>query len=205
MTATPESTMKEDIRKRFEDHLTVMRLTGEHLPGRIEQAVEIVVAACRQERGLLVFGNGGSAADAQHIACELAGRFLAERKALRAHALTTDASILTAVANDYGYERVFVRQIEAYGQAGDVALGISTSGHSPSVVAGLRAARERGLKTIALTGTGGGKCAELADVLLDVPARSTPRVQEAHAVVYHILCEFVEQAFVDAGGGAVSG
>lgn len=191
-------TMKDDIHKRFDEHLTVVRLTGEHLAGPIVRVVEMLADALRQDRGVLVFGNGGSAADAQHVACELAGRFLAERKALRVLSLTTDTSILTAVANDYGFERVFARQVEAHGRAGDVAVGISTSGHSPSVVAGLRTARDRGLRTIALTGTGGGKCAELADVLLDVPARLTPRVQEAHSVVCHILCEFVEKAFVEA-------
>lgn len=189
--------MKDDIRKRFDEHLTCVRLTGEHLTGRIGQAVEMLVDALRDGRGVLVFGNGGSAADAQHVACELTGRFLAERRALRVMALTTDTSILTAVANDYGFDRVFARQVEAHGGAGDVAIGISTSGHSPSVIAGLQAARERGLRTIALTGSGGGKCAELADILLDVPARPTPRVQEAHSVICHIICEFVEKAFAD--------
>ncbi|MGC9454474.1 MAG: D-sedoheptulose-7-phosphate isomerase [Phycisphaerae bacterium] len=187
--------MKDEIRKRFEEHLSVMRLAGEHLTGPIAQAVELLTAALRNDRGVLVFGNGGSAADAQHVACELVGRFLTERKALRAMALTTDTSILTAVANDYGFERVFSRQVEAHGREGDVAIGISTSGHSPSVVLGLETARKLGLSTIAMTGTGGGKCAELADVLLDVPARLTPRVQEAHSVICHIICEFVERAF----------
>ncbi len=189
--------MKDEIRKRFDENMTVVRLAGEHLASPITQAVEMLVQALQQDRCVLVFGNGGSAADAQHVACELAGRFFVERKALRAMALTTDTSILTAVANDYGFERVFARQVEAYGAAGDVAIGISTSGHSQSVVAGLRAARELGMKTVALTGSGGGKCAELADILLDVPARLTPRVQEAHAVICHILCEFVEKAFVE--------
>lgn len=189
--------MKDDIRKRFDEHLAVMRLTSEHLAGPIAQAVEMLVDSLRRGQGVLVFGNGGSAADAQHVACELTGRFLVERKALRVMALTTDTSILTAVANDYGFDRVFARQVEAHGREGDVAIGISTSGHSPSVIAGLQAARQEGLATIALTGKGGGKCAELADVLLDVPARLTPRVQEAHSVICHIVCEFVERAFAE--------
>ncbi|MFP3938248.1 MAG: SIS domain-containing protein [Phycisphaerae bacterium] len=189
--------MKDDIRKRFDEHLAAVRLTSEHLAGPIAQAVGVLVDALRRGQGVLVFGNGGSAADAQHVACELTGRFLVERKALRVMALTTDTSILTAVANDYGFDRVFARQIEAHGREGDVAIGISTSGHSPSVIAGLQAARQEGLATIALTGKGGGKCAELADVLLDVPARLTPRVQEAHSVICHIVCEFVERAFAE--------
>ena len=143
---------------------------------------------------MFLFGNGGSAADAQHIAGELVGRFLLERPAIRAVALTTDTSVLTSLANDYEFDRVFSRQLEALAGEGDVAVGLTTSGDSASVVAALAAARRIGMKTVALTGEGGGRCAELADCLLDVPSRQTPRIQEAHTVIYHVLCELVESA-----------
>lgn len=141
---------------------------------------------------LLVFGNGGSAADAQHIASELVNRFQRERAALAALALSTDTSILTSIANDYSFDRVFVRQIEALGRSGDVALGISTSGASASVVRALEAARDRGLKTIALTGRDGGAAGRAADVHVNVPDDSTARVQEVHRTLIHAICELVE-------------
>jgi D-sedoheptulose 7-phosphate isomerase len=168
--------------------------TQEHLGGRIEEAARLIVAAYRAGGGVFTFGNGGSAADAQHIAGELVGRFLINRPALRAEALSANTSILTAVANDFSFDRIFVRQLEANGRPGDVAWGLSTSGNSPNVVAALEFARERGLKTIALTGQGGGRCAACADVLLDVPCTCTPRVQEAGTLVYHLVCELVESA-----------
>ena len=142
---------------------------------------------------VLAFGNGGSAADAQHLAGELVGRFLRERAALSALALTTDPSVLTAVGNDLGYEAVFRRQVEAHGRPGDVAVGISTSGRSPNVLAALRLARERGMVTIGLTGGGGGQVAGLVDHLIDVPHRETPRIQEVHGMVVHVLCQVVEE------------
>ena len=143
---------------------------------------------------VLAFGNGGSAADAQHFAGELVGRFLKERPGLPALALTTDPSVMTAIANDLGYDQVFRRQVEAHGRRGDVAVGISTSGRSPSVLEALRLARERGLVTVGLTGAGGGALPGLVDYLIDVPHRETPRIQEVHAMVVHILCELVEEA-----------
>ncbi len=143
---------------------------------------------------ILAFGNGGSAADAQHFAAELVGRFAGNRAAWPAMALTTDSSILTAVANDFGYEAVFRRQVEAHGRAGDVALGISTSGRSPSVVEALRAARDRGMLTVGMTGGGGGRLGGLVHYLLDVPHHSTPRIQEVHALVVHVLCQVIEEA-----------
>jgi D-sedoheptulose 7-phosphate isomerase len=143
---------------------------------------------------VLTFGNGGSAADAQHFAAELVGRYLKDRPAWPAIALTTDTSILTAVANDLGYDAVFRRQIEALGRKGDVAIGISTSGRSPSVVTALAKAREMGLVTIGMTGQGGGKLAGRVDFLIDVPSPSTPRIQEVHGLVIHVLCAIVEEA-----------
>ena len=142
---------------------------------------------------LLIFGNGGSAADAQHLATELVGRFTRERVALPAIALTTDTSILTAVANDYGFDRVFARQIEALGRPGDVAFGISTSGQSPSVLKALDAAGARGLTTVALTGHDGGPIGATAQIHINVPAASTPRVQEVHGTLIHAICELVER------------
>ena len=167
--------MKETIRKAFNDSIDAIRQTQEHLSERIAQAVEIIVACYESGGGLLLFGNGGSAADAQHITCELVGRFKFDRPPLKAEALSANTSSLTCIGNDYDYESVFARQLEANGTDRDVAIGLSTSGNSPNVVAALAKARQIGMKTIALTGPGGGKCAELADVLLDVPsAAGTP-------------------------------
>jgi D-sedoheptulose 7-phosphate isomerase len=143
---------------------------------------------------VLAFGNGGSAADAQHFVAELVGRFRRERRALAAIALAADPSIVTAIGNDMGFESVFRRQVEAHGRPGDVALGITTSGRSPNVVAALCAARDRGLVTVGLTGKGGGEVAALVDHLVDVPHGDTQRVQEVHAMVLHVLCEVVEEA-----------
>jgi D-sedoheptulose 7-phosphate isomerase len=153
------------------------------------------IAACLRAGGkVLTFGNGGSAADAQHLAAELVGRYLKDRPAWPAIALTTDTSILTSVANDFGYEAVFRRQVEAHGRPGDVAVGISTSGRSPSVVTALAKAREMGLITIGMTGQGGGKLAGQVDYLIEVPSPATPRVQEVHGLVIHVLCAIVEEA-----------
>ena len=192
--------MQETIRARFEESLAVVSHTGEKLIARIEQAAGLIIDSYKTGGGLYAFGNGGSAADAQHIAGELVGRFLIDRKALRAVALTTDSSILTSVANDYDFETIFSRQLEACGRAGDIALAISTSGNSHNVLDALRTARRIGMKTIALTGPGGGRCAELSDILLDAgdAGDPTPRVQEAHMVIYHILCELVEAAMAEA-------
>jgi len=141
---------------------------------------------------LLIFGNGGSASDAQHVAAELVGRFMRERAAMPAIALTTDTSILTAIANDYSYKQVFARQIEALGQAGDVAMGISTSGESPNVVAALQTAKTRGMKTVALTGRDGGSVGKAADIHVNVPDQNTARVQEVHRTILHVMCEVIE-------------
>jgi D-sedoheptulose 7-phosphate isomerase len=143
-------------------------------------------------RKILVFGNGGSASDAQHFAAELVGRFQRQRKALPSVALTTDTSVLTALANDYGFERVFARQIEALGHAGDVALGITTSGDSANIVAALQTARAQGLITIALTGRTGGRAGSAAELHVNVPDQSTARVQEVHRTLLHVMCELIE-------------
>ena len=186
--------MEQRIRKRFDESVSLARMAAEHLVGRIAQAAGVVTEALRAGRAVYVFGNGGSAADAQHMACELVGRFLVDRPAYRAEALSADVATLTSIANDYGYEAVFARPLAGKACPGDVAVALSTSGNSANVVAALAEARRIGCKTIALTGSGGGRCAELADVLLDVPGHVTPRVQEVHQIIYHVLCELVEEA-----------
>jgi D-sedoheptulose 7-phosphate isomerase len=165
-------------------------------PAPIVGAAAAIQAALRAGGKVLVFGNGGSASDAQHVAAELVGRFQRERAGLAALALTTDTSVLTSVANDYSFERVFARQIEALGRAGDVALGITTSGASANVVAALQAARQAGLRTIAVTGRDGGNAGRAADIHINVPADSTARVQEVHRTLLHVICDLVERAFV---------
>ncbi|HEX9652951.1 MAG TPA: D-sedoheptulose 7-phosphate isomerase [bacterium] len=142
---------------------------------------------------VLLFGNGGSAADSQHIAAELVSKFFRDRKALPAIALTTDTSILTSIANDYSYEDVFARQIEALGEKGDVAIGISTSGNSPNVLKAMNIARNKGLITIGLTGQDGGKLQEVVDICFHAPSKSTPRIQEIHITVAHAICDIIEQ------------
>lgn len=158
----------------------------------VERAVSACTAALAVGKGLLVCGNGGSAADAQHITGELVGRFLKERKGLKAICLSSNAAVLTAWANDYSYETVFSRQVEAYGDAGGVLLGISTSGNSANVVKAFEMARTMGMTTIALTGEGGGKLAALSDILLAAPSRRTPLIQQVHICLYHYLCEQIE-------------
>jgi len=156
-------------------------------------AARTMADAVRAGRKLLVFGNGGSAADAQHLSAELVGRFQKERAALPALALTVDTSVLTSVANDYSFKQVFARQVEALGRPGDVALGISTSGESPNVVAGLHAAKAQGLKTIALTGRDGGSVGQAADIHVNVPDQNPARVQEVHRTLMHVMCEVIEE------------
>ena len=146
-------------------------------------------------RKVIFFGNGGSAADAQHMAAELVGRFVRERRALPALALTTNSSSLTAIGNDYSYEMVFTRQLEAFGTAGDVAIGISTSGKSPNVVHGIRKAKNIGIVTAGMTGLCGRELSEAADYCLRVPSESTPRIQEAHTLIGHILCQIIDESF----------
>lgn len=159
----------------------------------IVRAGAVLVEALRNQGQVLAFGNGGSAADAQHFVAELVGRFERPRRGWPAVALTVDPSVVTSVANDYGYEAVFARQVEALGGPGDVAVGITTSGASPNVVRGLEEARARGLRTIALTGRDGGPAGRLADVHVNVPETVTARVQEAHMTVLHLFCAMVDR------------
>ncbi|MCM8797178.1 MAG: D-sedoheptulose 7-phosphate isomerase [Candidatus Omnitrophica bacterium] len=161
---------------------------------KIKEIVDLVIDCLRKGGKIILFGNGGSASDAQHIAAEFIGRFKKDRTALAAIALTTNTSVLTSLANDYGYDVVFAKQIEALGQKNDIAIGISTSGKAKNVIAGLRQAKKNGLKTIAITGGDGGEIAKLADAALIVPSYITARIQEAHITIAHIICELAEEA-----------
>ena len=176
------------------DAATVLAETrARGLDAVMEGAVAATVAALGADRPLLVCGNGGSAADAQHIVGEMVGRFLKERRALKAICLSSNPAVLTAWSNDYSYDTVFSRQVEAYGEPGGVLLGLSTSGNSTNVVLALEAARARGMATIGLTGEGGGKMAALCDHLLAVPSRFTPAIQQVHLALYHCYCAAVEE------------
>lgn len=181
-----------------QDLLASTRALG--LDAAMERAVQATAAALGANRPLLVCGNGGSAADAQHIVGEMVGRFLAERRALKAVCLSSNPAVLTAWSNDYSYDTVFSRQVEAYAEPGGVLLGLSTSGNSRNVVLALEAARARGMATIGLTGAGGGRMAPLCDHLLAVPSSFTPAIQQVHLCLYHCFCAGVEAALV-AGGG----
>lgn len=165
-----------------------------------EAAAAAVSAALAGGNKLLICGNGGSAADAQHWAGELVSRFLYDRPGLPAIALTTDSSIMTAIGNDYGYERLFSRQVEALGAKGDVLFALSTSGRSPNVIAALKAAREKGMVTVGFTGEGGGDMPPLCDILLRVPSAATPRIQEGHEALGHAICALVEATLFPRGG-----
>lgn len=181
------------------DSTAVIERTAAALdPAKVEAAIAAVTAALGANKALLVCGNGGSASDAQHITGELVGRFLKERRGLKAICLSSNAAVLTAWANDYSYETVFSRQVDAYGEPGGVLLGISTSGNSPNVVAAFEVARKIGMTTIAMTGEGGGKLAALSDILLAAESRRTPLIQQVHICLYHFLCEEVEARLATA-------
>lgn len=170
------------------------RVLRELVPA-IDRLAQRLIQALAKGRKILLFGNGGSAADSQHIAAELVGKLKVKRRALPAIALTTDTSNLTALANDFGYEAIFERQVEALGQKGDAAIGISTSGESANVLAAIRRARRMGLLTVAFTGRTGGTLATLVDCAIVIPSDSTQRIQEAHIMIGHILCEIIENHF----------
>lgn len=167
-------------------------LTDEALLDRLAQVVELMVNCFQRDGKLLFCGNGGSAADAQHLAAEFSGRFYLDRRPLFAEALHVNSSYLTAVGNDYGYEESYARMVRAMGRPGDVLVAISTSGNSPNILRAVRAAREQEMTVIAMTGHSGGKLAGLADLLLNVPSDDTPRIQEGHITLGHIFCELVE-------------
>jgi D-sedoheptulose 7-phosphate isomerase len=182
----------ERVRAAFDEAVEVSRAMGAERAEAIARAAAVIGQALESGRKVLAFGNGGSATDAEHLAAELVGRFRKDRPGLAALALTADSAVLTSVSNDYGFEQVFARQVEALAVAGDVVVGITTSGRSANVNAGLEAARARGATTIGLTGRDGGDTRALVDVEVNVPSADTARVQEAHRLVLHVVCELVE-------------
>jgi len=185
------------MRERIKDILLEsIQVKEEILRNQIEsiaQIAELMIDCLKKDGKVIVFGNGGSASDSQHIAAELVGRFKKDRSALAGVALTTNTSILTSIANDYGYDVVFSRQVEALGKKNDVVLGISTSGKAKNVALGIKQAKKMGIKTVALSGGDGGEIVKLADVSLVVPSKITARIQEAHITIAHIICEMIEQ------------
>jgi len=173
-------------------------IKNETLHANLETIIGVVneiTKSLKKGGKVILFGNGGSAADSQHIAAEFIGRFKKERKSLAAVALTTDTSILTALSNDYGYDIIFARQLEGLGKRGDVAIGISTSGNSKNVIEGVRVAKKMGIKTVSFTGNGGGRLAQICAYNLIVPSANTARIQESHICFFHIICELVENNF----------
>jgi D-sedoheptulose 7-phosphate isomerase len=185
---------RASVRAAFEESIATQRAALEACGGAIADAAERAIGCFRAGHKLLAFGNGGSASDAQHLCAELAGRYVRERPALPAIALTANTSDITAIGNDYGYDRVFARLVEAHGREGDVAVAISTSGNSRNVLEAVEIARQRGLATIGLTGRGGGKLAGCVDVPIVVPSDRTPRIQETHIAIIHVLCELIDDA-----------
>jgi|UPI000686AF59 D-sedoheptulose 7-phosphate isomerase len=195
---------KEIFESAIEKHLEIVEQlkAQQHV---LESIANAMVSALRGGGKILFCGNGGSAADSQHLAAEIVGRFRRDRPGLPSIALTTDTSILTAIANDYGYSCVFSRQVEALAQPGDLLLGLSTSGNSQNVVAALEKARSMGVVTVAFTGSGGGRMAHIADHTLAVASPDTARIQEAHILAGHMLCDWIELDWVDAQQAALKG
>lgn len=193
------SPIRQEIASWLEDSAQVKQAIARGKTGEIERMVSLIIAAYKAGGKVILFGNGGSAADAQHIAGELMGRFKLERRPFPAIALTTNTSILTAISNDYSYDLVFSRQVEALVNRGDVVIGISTSGNSPNVIEAIKVAKAKGAKTIGLTGGDGGRLAEVADLVLAVPTKNPARMQEAHITIGHIVCELVERELASMG------
>jgi D-sedoheptulose 7-phosphate isomerase len=185
--------MINEIRKQLQDHRALIELLERDMAPMIAEMGSLISAALTNGNKLLVMGNGGSAADSQHFVAEIVGRFKMERKALPAVALSTDTSILTAIGNDYGFDSIFSRQVEALAAPGDIVVGLSTSGNSPNVLKALNAAREQGCRTIGLLGKDGGSIMAACDLALVVPSTDTPRIQEGHITIIHIVCDLVEK------------
>lgn len=185
--------IKEIIRESIATKTAVLNDTS--LMGRVSQVVELIVDRFREGKHLYFCGNGGSAADAQHLAAEFSGRFYINRDALPSEALHCNTSYLTAVANDFSYDLIYSRLIKGIGKPRDILVGMSTSGNSSNIVRAFETAREKGITTIGMTGEGGGKMKELSDYLIDIPSRNTPRIQEAHMLLGHIICQLVEAEY----------
>lgn len=187
--------MQDNVAFLIQNHITVIQKVHDTMTMEIKQFTALCMKAFQQDKAIFFMGNGGSAADCQHLAAEFVVRFKRERKGLAAVALTTDTSILTAAGNDFGFETIFSRQIEALAGKGDVVVGISTSGNSPNVIKGIHTAREIGAFTIGMTGAKGGQMAELCDVCLKVPSDITARIQEAHIMIGHIVCDLIDEVY----------
>lgn len=183
---------KDNITKEFQEHQQILDMVISALQDDIWKAYGLIIEALQDGKKLLLFGNGGSAADAQHIAAELTGRFKRERRALRAIALTTDTSVLTAIGNDYSYENIFDRQIEALADPGDIMIGISTSGNSKNVLKALEKGNSIGCRSIGLSGMGGGLMNDLCHLNIVIPSADTARIQEMHILIGHIICQLVD-------------
>lgn len=193
--------MVDEIKRQLNAHIDAVNMVAEQLTEPIAECARMLVDALKGGHKLLIMGNGGSAADAQHFAAEMVGRFLMERKALPAIALTTDTSILTAVGNDYGFDEIFKRQVEALAGSGDVLIGISTSGNSLNIKRALEAGKKIGAGTIGLLGRDGGEIGPMVDLNLTVPSFETPRIQEAQLIIIHILCDLIEKGLFGLKSG----
>ena len=186
--------IKKEIQQIFLESSSIIE-SSQFLSEDIENTVNIISSSFRKGKKLVIFGNGGSAADAQHIAAELIGRFQMKRDSLPAIALTTDSSILTSIGNDFSFNDIFSRQVEGLVNSGDVVLGISTSGNSINIINGLKSAKSKNAKTISILGNNGGKIKNFSDISIIVNSSSTPRIQEVHRIIYHIICEHIEKKF----------
>ena len=191
--------IKDQIKKSYETKQVIY--DNDELLERIEEVVKKCIEIYRGTNKTILAGNGGSAADAQHIAAELVGRYGFDRPSIPSLALTTDTSNLTAIGNDYGYDKVFSRQLEGMGQKGDLFIGISTSGNSINIINAFNSAKEKGITTVALVGKDGGEMAKMADISLIVPSDSTPRIQEAHILIGYIICDIIEKEIFADGVG----
>jgi D-sedoheptulose 7-phosphate isomerase len=183
---------EKKIRNRFEESHKIIK-KSQNLTLKINESVNMILESLRVGGKIIIFGNGGSAADAQHMSAEFIGRYLLERKSIPSIALTTDSSILTSISNDYKFDQIFSRQCEALVNQNDIIIAISTSGKSPNVIKGIKTCIKKGAKVIALTGEDGGKLKKLCEILLNIPSNETPRIQEGHRTVIHIICELVEK------------
>lgn len=184
--------MKEDIKNMFKEGIALNKKIINDYSDKIEEAVNLILSALKNNKKILLCGNGGSATQASHIAAEFIARFKKERKALPAIALTTDLAIITAIGNDYGFDKIFERQIEALGNKGDVLIALTTSGNSPNLIKAIEKSRTIGIKTIGFLGKDGGKLKNAPDTEILIPSDNTPKIQEAHLTILHIICELVE-------------
>ena len=189
-------TSLEKIKKLFDQSSDII-LKSKVLSEKIDDVINLIISSLQNGNKILIFGNGGSAADAQHMASEFVSRYLIERLSLPAIALTTDTSILTSIGNDYDFDKIFSRQCESLVNTGDIIIAISTSGKSKNVILGVEEGKKRGAKIISLTGNDGGILKEKSDICLNIPSNETPRIQEGHRIIIHIICQFVENHFKD--------